>query len=108
MPIALSIVDYIHAIKDVGFTDRQAEAQAKQLEQQLEHVQIKIKKDLKHEVKTEINVDDLATRANITRLELDIKQVELKIEKAKNQMLMWIGAYGAFMFGVMTKGFHWI
>ena len=78
-------------------------------------MQIKIKKDLKHEVKTEINVGDLATKtgikhleADINKLELDIKQVELKIEKAKNQMFIWMGAYAAFIVGVMAKGFHWI
>src|SRR5690606_14539207 len=32
MSAALSIVDYIHELKHVGFTDSQAEIQAKQLE----------------------------------------------------------------------------
>ena len=32
MLASLSIVDYIHELKDVGFTDRQAEVQTKQLE----------------------------------------------------------------------------
>ncbi len=58
--------------------------------------------------KADIKQLEATTKTDINRLELDIKQVELKIEKAKNQMLIWMGAFAVFMFGTMAKGFHWI
>ena len=97
MSAALSIVDYIHELKHVGFTDSQAEVQAKQLEL----IRTEIRKDLKQEIRNEINVKDLVTKA-------DINKLALEIEKSKNQMLIWMGAFAAFIFGVMAKGFHWI
>ena len=130
MSAALSIVDYIHELKHVGFTDSQAEVQAKQLE----HIRTEIKKDLRQEIKNEINVKDLATKEDLKHLEAatkedlkhleaatkadlkhleaatkaDINKLALEIEKSKNQMLIWMGAFAAFIFGVMAKGFHWI
>jgi multidrug efflux pump subunit AcrB len=108
MSARLSIVDYIHKLKNVGFTDSQAEVQAKQLE----HIRAEIKKDLKQEIKNEINVKDLATKADIKQLEAatkaDISKLALEIEKSKNQMLIWMGAFAVFIFGVMAKGFHWV
>ena len=58
--------------------------------------------------KADIKQLEATTKTDINRLELDIKQVELKIEKAKNQMLIWMGAFAVFMFGTMAKGFHCI
>ncbi len=37
-----------------------------------------------------------------------LNQVELKIEKAKNQMLLLMGTFSIFFLGVLAKGFHWL
>lgn len=64
----LSIVDYIHELKAAGFTDKQAEVQAKRLEQAVIEIETKIKEELKQQ--------DLATKKDI--------------EIAKNQIILWV------------------
>ena len=89
MAQTLSIVDYIHELKEAGFTDKQAEVQAKRLELAVSEIQIKIKEDLKQQ--------DFATRRDL--------------EAAKNQIILWvvgiIAANSIFFLGILAKGFHW-
>ena len=44
----VSIVDYIHELKEAGFTDKQSEVQARKLEQ----IIIDVKADIKTEIKS--------------------------------------------------------
>ncbi len=58
----ISIVDYIHELRQAGFTDQQSEVQARKLEQIIVEVKAEIKEDLR--------VQDLATRKDIVEAEL--------------------------------------
>lgn len=95
MIATLSIVDYIHELKQAGFTDRQSEVQAKKIE----------------EVVTEMK-RELATKSD---LELVKRDLELAIEKLRYETLrfvIWTGvgvvvALTATLGGMLAKGFHW-
>lgn len=93
--VAVSIVNYMHDLKQAGFTDKQSEVQARQLEQ------------IVTEVKSE-----LATKQD---LELAIaatkRDLELAIEKLRYETLrfvVWTGI-GVVMTlsALLAKGFHW-
>ena len=101
---SISIVDYIHELKEAGFTDRQSEVQARNLEQ----MAITIKSELKQDLKQEFKIDDLATKQD---LEVTKKDLELAIEKIRFEMLkftVWteIGVI-ITLGGMLAKGFHW-
>lgn len=100
MAKTLSIVDYIHELKEAGFTDKQAEVQAKRLEQVVAEVETKIKEDLKSQAFS--TKSDVENTANLLRKE---------IAEAKNQIILWvvgiIAANSIFFLGVLAKGFHW-
>ena len=89
-----SIVDYIHELKEAGFTDKQAEVQAKRLEQGVAEV--------KSELKQELQVNELVTK----------KDLNLAIEKIRYETLKftaWTGvAVVVTVGGMLAKGFHWI
>jgi hypothetical protein len=88
---AISIVNYMHELKQAGFTDKQSEVQARQFEK------------IVSEVKSE----------SVTRQDLEAtkKQLELAIEKLRYETLkfvVWtdIGVV-ITLAGLLAKGFHW-
>ncbi len=93
--MAISIVNYMHDLKEAGFTDRQSEVQARQLER----------------VVTEIQ-NEAATKKD---LEMTKKDLELAIEKLRYETLRFVVWTGigcsvtiiASMTGMLAKGFHW-
>ncbi len=93
----ISIVDYIHELKEAGFTDQQSEVQARKLEQMF----IDVRTELKQDLKQEFHVDDLVTK----------KDLELAIEKIRFETLkftVWTGIGVVLTLGSMlAKGFHW-
>lgn len=102
--MAISIVNYIHELKEAGFTDRQSEVQARQLEQ--------VVTEIKNEAAMKKDLNDLATKKD---LEMTKKDLELAIEKLRYETLkfvVWTGvgvvvALGGTLGGMMAKGFHW-
>lgn len=89
--MAISIVNYMHELKQAGFTDKQSEVQARQLEQ----------------VVTEVK-NELATKKD---LELTKRDLELAIEKLRYETLKFIvwTSVGVVVTlgGMLAKGFHW-
>lgn len=100
----LSIVDYIHELKEAGFTDKQAEVQAKHLEQFVAEV----KAEVKAEIKQDLEAKELATKGDIRESELRLQK---EIAQTNNKTILWIvgimTGYGVFFLGVLAKGFHW-
>jgi len=103
MAKTLSIVDYIHELKEAGFTDRQAEVQAKRMEQMV----IEVKADIKQE----FQLADLATRKDIEATKKDIELAKLELQKEiKNLEIKLLTVYGGgvlLILGFLAKGFHW-
>lgn len=97
----ISMVDYIYELKQAGFTDKQSEVQARKLEQILADV----RQEIKHDIQQELQPEGLATK-------MDIKNVELAIEKARYDALkftIWTGAAVVVVLGgMLLKGFHWL
>jgi len=93
----MSIVEYMHDLKEAGFTDRQSEVQARKLELVISEVKSELKKDLKEE----LHLDDLTTK----------KDLELAIEKIRYETLkftVWTGVgVVTAIAGMLAKGFHW-
>lgn len=92
--MAISIVNYMHELKQAGFTDRQSEVQARQLE--------KVFNEIQKEAATKKDLTELATK----------KDLELAIEKLRYETLrfvVWtsVGVIVA-LGGMMSKGFHWL
>ncbi len=94
---SISIVEYMHDLKEAGFTDRQSEVQARKLELVISDVKSELKKDLKEE----LHLDELTTK----------KDLELAIEKIRYETLkftVWTGvAVVTATAGMLAKGFHW-
>ncbi len=112
---SISIVEYIHDLKEAGFTDKQSEVQARKLEL----VMTEVRSDLKQNLKHELQIDELAHKNDVElakkELELSIEKVrtdlELSIEKLRYETLkftVWTGV-GVVMAtaGMLAKGFHW-
>jgi hypothetical protein len=94
---SVSIVEYIHDLKEAGFTDKQSEVQARKLEL----VIAEVKSELKQDIKQELHIDELVTK----------KDLELAIEKIRYETLkftVWTGvAVVMATSGMLAKGFHW-
>lgn len=94
---AVSIVEYMHDLKEAGFTDKQSEVQARKLELVISEVKSELKKDIKEE----LHLDELSTK----------KDLELAIEKIRYETLkftVWTGvAVVMATAGMLAKGFHW-
>lgn len=94
---SISIVEYMHDLKEAGFTDKQSEVQARKLELVISDVKSELKKDLKEE----LHLDELTTK----------KDLELAIEKIRYETLkftVWTGvAVVMATAGMLAKGFHW-
>ena len=93
----VSIVEYMHDLKEAGFTDKQSEVQARKLELVISEVKSELKKDIKEE----LHLDELTTK----------KDLELAIEKIRYETLkftVWTGvAVVMATAGMLAKGFHW-
>lgn len=107
MPL-LSIVEYMHDLKEAGFTDKQSEVQARRLELVVANVQAELKQDIKQE----LQIDDLVHKKDldlaVERIRADL-QLELgKIRYETLKFTIWTGvAVVASMAGMLAKGFHW-
>lgn len=112
---AISIVEYIHDLKQAGFTDQQSEVQARKLEQLI----VEVKSELRQDIKQELHVDELVRNKDldlaIDKIKKEIgeirKDLELGIEKVRFEMLkfvVWTGvAVVMTTAGMLAKGFHW-
>lgn len=82
---AISIVGYMHRLKQAGFTDQQSEVQAGELEQMFANMKQDIKQGLRQEIKQEMQAGDLATKRDLEMLRLATKQdldvLRLEIQK---------------------------
>jgi len=100
MAKTISIVEYIHELKEAGFTDKQAEVQAKRMEQIVAEVKAEVKEDLKQQ--------DLAKKIDV---ENTANLLRKEIVEAKNQVILWVigivAANSVFFLGTLAKGFHW-
>ena len=76
----ISIVEYMHDLKEAGFTDRQSEVQARRLELVIANVTAEIKSDIKQE----FHVDDLVRKQDLDlAIERIIAGSDLSIRNAK-------------------------
>ena len=93
MAQALSIIDYICELKNAGFSEQQAEVQARKLEQ----VILEVKNDLKEEFQQKGLAQKSDIRESELRLQKEIKELELQINanisKAKISTIMWVGIF---------------
>ena len=100
--VAMSIVDYMHELKDAGFTDRQSEVQAKKIEQVVVEIQ--------NGLATKQDLEELRLSAK-KDLALTKKDLELAIEKLRYESLrftVWTGiGVIAAVGSMLAKGFHW-
>ena len=105
---SISIVEYIHDLKEAGFTDKQSEVQARKLEL----VIAEVKSGLKQDIKQELHIDELASKKD---LELAVEKIRsdlgLAIEKIGYETLkytIWTGvAVVMATASMLAKGFHW-
>lgn len=99
--MAISIVNYMHELKQAGFTDRQSQVQARQLE--------KVFNEIQKEAATKKDLTELATKKD---LELTKQDLELAIEKLRYETLRFVVWTGVGVIvalgGMMSKGFHWL
>ena len=91
------IVEYIKRLRNVGVSQEIAEVQAQEIERIIDSVL--------EQTKQTLEAKELATKYDLKE---SCKELELKIEKAKNQTLMLIGGFGIFFLGILAKGFHWL
>ncbi|AUR51924.1 hypothetical protein [Aquella oligotrophica] len=109
MSKTLSIVDYIHELKEAGFTDKQAEVQAKRLEQIIAEVKADIKQDLETKELADKGDDMLLVKRDISEAEL---RLTAKIEQYRYDSLkftVWTGITVVITIGgMLAKGFHWL
>jgi hypothetical protein len=101
----ISIVDYIHELKEAGFTDKQAEVQAKKLEQIVSEVEAKIKEDIKSQ--------ELATKRDLLETEVRILNTTKRdLLETELRLLKWLIGIGLSVVitigGMIAKGFHWL
>lgn len=98
---------YVKKSRELGVPEPVAEYQAKQIEKVLDMAV--------NNMREEIHAKELATKRDLNdvkvELKSDIRDVELKLEQMKNQMILWMisimSAYAAFFLGIIAKGFHW-
>lgn len=107
--VAISAVDYMHALRLVGVTNEQSEVHARELER----VMVALSKEreaLKHDLKKELELDELATKRDLEAL-ASKKDLELAIERIRYDALkftIWTGVSGVIVLGgMLAKGFHW-
>ena len=104
MAQVLSIVDYVYELKNAGFSDQQAEVQAKKLEQVIFEVKAEFKNELKEEFqakglanKSDIRESELRLQKEINEVKKEVKDLELRINeninKAKLSIIMWVGIF---------------
>jgi len=99
------ILEFVKKAKDLGMSEQVAEFLARQIENAI-NVAVNLAKNAI--TKDDIKSKDLATKVDIFELKKDIQELELKIERAKNQTLLLLGTFGVFFLGILAKGFHWL
>ena len=114
--VAISAVDYMHALRLVGFTNEQSEVQARELERVVVAI-TKEREELKHDLKKELELEGLATKKDVEAVKQEIeklaskKDLELAIEKVRYDALkftVWTGVSVIVVLGgMLAKGFHW-
>lgn len=103
---SISIVEYIHELKQAGFTDKQAEVQARKIESICSAVKHDIKQEIKHDIKNQ----NLATKNDILMVKNDIAMVrnELKndiavvrteLKDTELRLIKWVIATGFIIVG---------
>lgn len=95
-----TLFNYMDLLRQGGFTEQQSKAQARALEAILVEV--------KQEIKQEVNLNDLATKGDVHRIELSIEKVRYDALK----FTIWTGvgviaSLGGLMISLLGKGFHW-
>lgn len=97
--VAISIVNYMHELKEAGCTDRQSEVHARHLEQ--------VVIEIENEVATKKDLE-------LTKKELEFvfkRDIELAMAKLRYEMfkfIVWTGVGVVVALGSMlAKGFHW-
>lgn len=105
--ITFDAFEYARQLREVGFTEQQAEVFAKNA--------VQIIKIAKESAKEDVHSGDLATKRDINEVESALKrdlnefelQITRQIEKSKNATLLWMFAMLSGVAGVMATGFHW-
>lgn len=123
--LTLSIVDYIHGLKQAGVSEQAVEFHARQFEQttaEIAQIAAKTKEEVKHDIKQKFQIDSLATKNDIILIKNDItlakKELEVEIEKVRTEIhkirydtfkfIVWTGVgVVAALGGMLAKGFHW-
>jgi uncharacterized protein YajQ (UPF0234 family) len=82
----LNIHEFYNELKGVGFNEQQAELIA--------NLHSKSAAAAVEQAKHDYKLDDVATR-------YDIKELELKIEKSKNSLIMWMVSLGTAQVGAV-------
>jgi hypothetical protein len=82
----LNIHEFYNELKGVGFNEQQAELIA--------NLHSKSASAAVEQAKHDYKLDDVATR-------YDIKELELKIEQSKNQLIMWMVSLGTAQVGAV-------
>ncbi len=129
MGAAISVVDYIHALRQVGFTNDQSEVQARELERIVVAVtrdKEELRQSVKQEIKRDLELEGLATKRDLEELRLASKKdleivkkdLEIAIEKVRVEIqqvrydalkfTVWTGVgVVVALGGMLAKGFHW-
>ena len=83
------LLDFVKRSKELGMSELLAEYQGRKIEEAMEEA-IAVSKEV-------VESKELATKQDLkaveSKLELKIKEVELKIEQARNQTIIWIGGF---------------
>ena len=84
----VSIVEYMHDLKEAGFTDKQSEVQARRLELMVVNVKSELKKDLKQE----LHIDDLVKKQDLNLAVEKIRaDTQLELGKIRADLELTIG-----------------
>ena len=86
MTPALSIVDYVYELKNAGFSDQQAEVQAKKLEQVIFAAKAEFKKEMKEEFQEKGLANKSDVRESELRLQKDIIEIQREIIEIKKDI----------------------
>ena len=101
-----SAVEYIQRLRQVEFTEAQAEVVAAMIEQQSQAIQEQNSKISSLESK------ELATKGDVRESELrllkEIEMVRGEIKSFEVKLMLIYGGGFLLILGVLAKGFHWL
>jgi hypothetical protein len=92
------VIDYVKKLRNVGISPAAAEVQG----QELSHALKTMGREMKTEIKQELNSDNLATKNDIQEVKNEIREVELRLRKdlqleianTKNELIKWVLGIG--------------